>query len=234
MGLNALRSERSHWRSSRSLKDPAAGYDPLLEPRMRAVLEICKSKSIKILTNMGAANPVAAAAKTIEIAKQLGISGLKVAAILGDDVLDACKQGNFPFLEIDGRVEDLGNRVLSANAYLGAAPIVQALAAGADVVITGRVGDPALFMAPLIHEFGWAMDDWDRLGKGAVVGHLLECAGQITGGYFADPGLKDVAGLARLGFPIGEVSEDGDCRHHQSPGIGRRRDGGNLQGATAL
>ena len=87
---------------------------------------------------------------------------------------------------------------------------MQALAAGADVVITGRVGDPALFMAPLIHEFGWAMDDWDRLGKGAVVGHLLECAGQITGGYFADPGVKDVAGLARLGFPIGEVSEDGD------------------------
>jgi len=84
------------------------------------------------------------------------------------------------------------------------------LAAGADVVITGRVGDPALFMAPLIHEFGWAMDDWDRLGKGAVVGHLLECAGQVTGGYFADPGIKDVAGLARLGFPIGEVSEDGD------------------------
>jgi hypothetical protein len=135
---------------------------------------------------------------------------LKVAAVVGDDVLEACKRGNFPLLEIEGRVADLGNRMLSANAYLGAGPIVQALAAGADVVITGRVGDPALFMAPLIHEFGWAMDDWDRLGKGAVVGHLLECAGQITGGYFADPGVKDVAGLARLGFPIGEVSEDGD------------------------
>lgn len=166
-------------------------------------------QELKIITNMGAANPVAAAAKTIEIAKLLGISDLRVAAIIGDDVLDACKEGNFPFLEIDGRVEDLGNRVLSANAYLGAAPIVQALTAGADVVITGRVGDPALFMAPLIHEFGWAMDVWDRLGKGAVVGHLLECAGQITGGYFADPGRKDVAGLARLGFPIGEVTEDG-------------------------
>jgi hypothetical protein len=129
--------------------------------------------------------------------------------VVGDDVLDACKRGNFPLLEIDGCVADLGNRILSANAYLGAGPIVQALAAGADAVITGRVGDPALFMAPLIHEFGWAMDDWDRLGKGAMVGHLLECAGQITGGYFADPGFKDVAGLARLGFPVGEVSEDG-------------------------
>jgi Acyclic terpene utilisation family protein AtuA len=113
-------------------------------------------------------------------------------------------------LEIDGRVNDLGNRILSANAYLGAEPIAQALAAGADVVITGRVGDPALFLAPLIREFGWAMDDWDRLGRGTLVGHLLECAGQITGGYFADPGFKDVAGLGRLGFPIGEVSADGN------------------------
>jgi hypothetical protein len=220
LGFECLAERTIALAQQQKLKDPAAGYDPLLELRMRAVLNICKSKNIKIITNMGAANPVAAAAKTIEIAKLLGISGLRVAAIIGDDVLDACKQGNFPFLEIDGRVEHLGNRVLSANAYLGAAPIVQALAASADVVITGRVGDPALFMAPLIHEFGWAMDDWDRLGKGAVVGHLLECAGQITGGYFADPGRKDVSGLARLGFPIGEVSEDGTVVITKVPGSG--------------
>jgi hypothetical protein len=210
LGFECLAERTIALAQQQKLRDPAAGYDPLLEPRMRAVLAICKSKSIKIVTNMGAANPAAAAAKTVEIARQLGITGLKVAAVVGDDVLEACKRGNFPLLEIEGRVADLGNRMLSANAYLGAGPIVQALAAGADVVITGRVGDPALFMAPLIHEFGWAMDDWDRLGKGAVVGHLLECAGQVTGGYFADPGFKDVAGLARLGFPIGEVSEDGD------------------------
>jgi hypothetical protein len=210
LGFECLAERTIALAQQQKLKDPNAGYDPLLEPRMRAVLAICKSKGIKIITNMGAANPPAAAAKTVEIARQLGIEGLKVAAVLGDDVLEACKRGNYPLLEIEGRVADLGNRMLSANAYLGAGPIVQALAAGADVVITGRVGDPALFMAPLIHEFGWAMDDWDRLGKGAVVGHLLECAGQITGGYFADPGVKDVAGLARLGFPIGEVSEDGD------------------------
>jgi hypothetical protein len=202
------------------MKNPAAGYDPLLEPRMRAVLAICKSKGIKIVTNMGAANPSAAAAKTAEIAKKLGINGLKIAAVTGDDVLDVCKQGDFPLLEIEGRVGDLGDRILSANAYLGAEPIAQALAAGADVVITGRVGDPALFLAPLIREFGWAMDDWDRLGKGAVVGHLLECAGQITGGYFADPDYKDVPGLARLGFPIGEVSEDGSLVITKVPGSG--------------
>jgi len=220
LGFECLAERTIALAQQQKLRDPGAGYDPLLEQRMRAVLAICKSKGIKIITNMGAANPTAAAAKTVEIARQLGISGLKVAAVIGDDVLDACKRGNYPLLEIEGRVADLGNRMLSANAYLGAAPIVQALAAGADVVVTGRVGDPALFMAPLIHEFGWAMDDWDRLGKGAVVGHLLECAGQITGGYFADPGVKDVAGLARLGFPIGEVSEDGDLVITKVPGSG--------------
>jgi hypothetical protein len=98
---------------------------------------------------------------------------------------------------------------LSANAYLGAEPMAQAQTAGADIVITGRASDPALFLAPMIHAFGWAMDDWNLLGQGTVAGHLLECAGQITGGYFADPGYKDVADLARLGFPIGEVGEDG-------------------------
>ena len=220
LGFECLAERTIALAQQQKLRDPTAGYDPLLKSRMRAVLPICKPKGIKIITNMGAANPTAAAAKIVEVARQLGIKDLKVAAIGGDDVLDACKHGNFPFLEIEGRVRDLSNRLLSANAYLGAAPIVQALAAGADVVITGRVGDPALFMAPLIHEFGWAMDDWERLGKGTVVGHLLECAGQITGGYFADPGFKDVAGLGRLGFPIGEVGENGDLVVTKVPGSG--------------
>jgi hypothetical protein len=191
------------------LKDPDAGYDPLLELRMRAVLPICAAKGIKIVTNMGAANPEAAAKKIAEIARALGLSTLKIAAIVGDDVLDACKQGDLPILEFDGSIKQLGNRIISANAYLGAEPMAEALSAGADVVITGRASDPALFLAPMIHAFGWAMDDWNILGKGTVAGHLLECAGQITGGYFADPTYKDVAGLARLGFPIGEIGEDG-------------------------
>ena len=106
---------------------------------------------------------------------------------------------------IGGTIDALGNRIVSANAYIGAQPIADALAGGADIVITGRAADPALFLGPLVHEFGWAMDDWDALGRGTVVGHLLECAGQITGGYFADPGIKDMPDLARLGFPIGEV-----------------------------
>ena len=191
------------------MKNPDGGYDPLLEERMRAVLPLCAAKGIKIVTNMGAANPLAAARKTAEIAKSLGLSSLRIAAVIGDDVLDACKDGDLPIMEFDGTIKQLGNRLLSANAYLGAGPMAEALEGGADVVITGRASDPALFLAPMIHAFGWAMDDWNLLGQGTVAGHLLECAGQITGGYFADPGFKDIPDLARLGFPIGEVGEDG-------------------------
>jgi hypothetical protein len=206
------------------MKNPESGYDPLLEERMRAVLPLCAAKGtkkgIKIVTNMGAANPEAAARKTAEIARSLGLSKLKIAAIVGDDVLDACKSNDLPIMEFDGTIKQLGNKLLSANAYLGAEPMAEALSAGADVVITGRASDPALFLAPMIHAFGWAMDDWNLLGQGTVAGHLLECAGQITGGYFADPGYKDIPDLARLGFPIGEVGEDGSLVITKVPGSG--------------
>jgi hypothetical protein len=147
---------------------------------------------------------------------------LKIAAVGGDDVLRMLAEGEYPLLERPGTVADLGERVASANAYMGVAGLPEALRQGADVVVTGGVGDPALFLAPLIHEFGWALDDWDKLGKGTVVGHLLECAGQITGGYFADPGYKDVPDLARLGFPIAEVSEDGSAVITKVEGSGGR------------
>ena len=190
-------------------QDPESGYDPLLEARMHAVLPVSRRNGVRIVSNMGAANPLAAARKTAAIARELGLGGLKIAAVTGDDVLDVVRGGGYRFEESGDAVADFDERIVSANAYLGAAPIVAALEAGADVVLTGRAADPSLFTAPLIHEFGWAFDDWDRLGQATVVGHLMECAGQITGGYFADPGFKDVAGLARLGFPIGEVSADG-------------------------
>ena len=191
------------------MKNAHTGYDPLLEERMRAVLPVCASRGIRIVTNMGAANPAAAARKTAEIAGSLGLSALKIAAVIGDDVLEPCRERDLPIMEFDGTIGQLGNRLLSANAYLGAEPMVEALDADADIVITGRASDPALFLAPMIHAFGWPMDDWDLLGQGTVAGHLLECAGQITGGYFADPPYKNVPDLARLGFPIGEVGEDG-------------------------
>ncbi|SAL45859.1 ABC transporter substrate-binding protein [Caballeronia cordobensis] len=189
--------------------DPDAGYDPLLEARLRAVLPVAAKNGVRIISNMGAANPRAAALKTAKIARELGLHGLKIAAVTGDDVLDTVLRSNLRFEETGDEVSAYADRIVSANAYLGAAPIVAALAAGADIVLTGRVADPSLFTAPLIHAFGWRMDDWNTLGQATVVGHLLECAGQVTGGYFADPGRKNVDDLARLGFPIGEVSADG-------------------------
>ena len=203
------------------LKDPNAGFDPLLEARMKAVLPACRANNVRIVTNMGAANPVSAARATTAIAQQLGLRGLKIAAVTGDDVLGDLKNSDRQ-LDIGCTVDGLGNRIASANAYLGGASIAQALRDGADVVITGRAADPSLFLGPLIHEFGWAMDDWPLLGRGILVGHLLECAGQVTGGYFADPGYKDVKDLARLGFPIGEVREDGDLIVTKVAGSGGR------------
>ena len=202
------------------IEDESLGYDPLLELRMRSVLAIAYGGNTRIVTNMGAANPLGAAQKVVELAREMGLTGLKVAAVLGDDVLDVISGVDLTLEESGDSLSSLGDRVVSANAYLGAGPIVAALAAGADVIITGRAADPALFMAPLIHEFGWTMDDWTRLGRATVVGHLLECAGQVTGGYFADPGFKDVTDLARLGFPIGEVDEGGDVVITKLPGTG--------------
>ena len=190
-------------------KDPLLGYDPLLEARMTAVLPTALRNGVRIISNMGAANPLAAAQKTAEIARRLGFDNVRIAAVTGDDVVDIVRTSGLRFEETGERVADYADRIISANAYLGASAIVDALAAGAHIVLTGRVADPSLFAAPLIHEFGWRMDDWNALGRATVVGHLLECAGQVTGGYYADPGFKDIPNLARLGFPIGEVTADG-------------------------
>ncbi len=190
------------------LLDPSAGFDPLLEERLEAVLPLCVANRIRIISNMGAANPMAAAAKTCEVARRLGYRGLRIAAVTGDDVFSGLQTGVVPSQSHEANLPG-HERWVSANAYLGAASIIEALRRGADIVLTGRVADPALFLAPLIHEFGWSVEDWDVLGQATVVGHLLECAGQLTGGYFADPGYKDVPDLAHLGFPIAEVTENG-------------------------
>ena len=189
--------------------DPERGYDPLLEERLAAVLPAAVANKVTIISNMGAANPIAAARATAAIGRKMGLGPLKIAAITGDDVL-ADVSGASPLLE-GGTVADWPGELIAANAYLGAEPLVQALAQGADIVITGRVADPSLFLAPMVHSFGWSWQDWPRLGQGTVVGHLLECAGQVSGGYFADPGAKDVAGLADLGFPYADVDANGDA-----------------------
>ncbi|AWL91423.1 acyclic terpene utilization AtuA family protein [Bradyrhizobium ottawaense] len=203
-------------------KDPHQGYDPLLEARMRAVLPVAVKNRVRIVSNMGAANPVAAALKTAQVVRELGLPPLRIAAVTGDDVLDAVLSGAWRFDESGEEIIAYRDRIISANAYLGAGPIVGALDAGAEIVLTGRVADPSLFTAPLIHAFGWRMDDWTMLGQATVIGHLLECAGQVTGGYFADPGFKDVPDLARLGFPIGEVTADGTVTVTKLPHAGGR------------
>ncbi len=194
-------------------KDPATGFDALLQARMRAVLPACIRQGTRIISNMGAANPLQAGHAVLAVARELGLPQVKVAVVLGDDVLATLMESGLtlPVLESTQTLADLQPQLISANAYLGAEALLPALQSDAQVIITGRVADPALFLAPLIHHFGWAADDWTRLGQGVLVGHLLECAGQITGGYFADPGHKDVPDLARLGFPLAEVSASGDA-----------------------
>lgn len=192
-------------------KDPKKGYNNLLEYRMKKVLPLCREKKVKIISNMGAANPLSAVETIERMAKELGITGLKIAAVIGDDVLESMAQfGDYDVLELGVKLEGIKDRVISANAYLGCEGILEALRGGADIIITGRVSDPALVVAPLIHELGWKSDDWDKMGKAVMVGHLLECSAQVSGGYYADPGFKDVPDLARMGYPIAEVSEDGD------------------------
>ncbi len=192
-------------------RDPAQGFDPWLEQRLLAVLRPCRERGTTIITNMGAANPEAAGRLVAQVASRLGLSGLRIAVVTGDDLLGQ---------PLAGELAHADQTVVAVNAYLGSEGILEALARGADVVITGRVADPSLFIAPLMHEFGWALNDWHRLGVAASVGHLLECAGQVSGGYFADPGVKDVAGLADLGFPIAEVSADASYFVTKVPGTG--------------
>ena len=184
-------------------QNPDAGFDPYLEERWEAVLPAARANRVRIITNMGAANPIAAARHTARVARRLGLGSLRIAAVTGDDVL-----ASFVSSPVAAAIS---SRMISANAYLGCEPIVAALKQGADIVLTGRAADPSLFVAPLVHELDWALDDWERLGRGTVIGHLLECAGQVTGGYFADPGYKEVHALATLGFPIAEVSADGSA-----------------------
>lgn len=205
----------------RKIQYPDEGYDSLLEYRMAQVLPLCVEKKIKIISNMGAANPKAAAEKIKQIAEQQGLHSLKIAAVTGDDVFaDIALYQQKTLLENGRSIADLGDSIVSANAYVGAKSIVQALNAGADIVITGRAADPSLFLGPMVYEFGWSFDDVDLIGKGTIGGHLMECGAQITGGYFADPEYQDVPELWNVGFPILEVAENGEYTVTKLPNAG--------------
>src|SRR5215472_9545045 len=203
------------------MADPRRGYNSLLERRMRALLPACRQAGTVIISNMGAANPQAAAERTRDVARALGIAGLKIACIEGDDVTKLVGH-NQPFMDEPGTLAEIGRPIVGMNAYLGADAIIPALEAGADVVIGGRLADPSMFLAPLMRHYGWANSDLTKLGAGTLVGHLMECGMQITGGYFADPGMKDVPNLAACGYPIAEVAADGSAVITKLPGSGGR------------
>jgi hypothetical protein len=192
------------------MADPKRGYNALLERRMRALLPACRKAGTVMITNMGAANPRAAAERTLSIARELGLKGLKIACIEGDDV-SALMPKDQPFMDEPGTLADIGTPIVGMNAYLGADAIHPALEAKADVIIGGRLADPSMFLAPLAHRFGWDAMDTARMGAGTLVGHLMECGMQVTGGYFADPGVKEVPDLAQCGYPIAEVAADGSA-----------------------
>ena len=199
--------------NTQRMQDPTKGYNELLEDRFRAALPHCNRNGTRVVTSMGAANPLGAAAKTAAIVRDLRLGPKRIAAVLGDDVLDYCGRHahTLTIMESGLPLASLEGEIVSANAYLGADNIVDALSKGADIVITGRVADCSLFLAPMIHEFGWAMDDWTLLGQGQVCADMVECGANVSGGFFADPGYKDVPDLGNLGYPYLDMSPDGSC-----------------------
>jgi hypothetical protein len=198
-------------------RDPSLGYEPLLEQELRPVLADCLRHGITIVGNFGAANPDGAAALIRALAIELGLPAPRIGVVKGDDLSDArgrallrgCLGGDFD-----------AQRFVCANAYQGAFEIAGAIRAGAQVVVTGRVADPSLVLGPAIAHFGWGPQQWDALAGGTMAGHLLECGAQVTGGYFADPGRKDVPGMEDLGFPIAEIAADGSCVVGKAGGTG--------------
>ena len=206
----------------RRTSSTGVGYDPYLEQRLQNTLVPMLSGGGVIVTNAGAADPVGAAAATKRQATSLGASGTRVAAVTGDDVLAQLRPAECLLFGTDETLERYSGRMISANAYVGAEPIVEALNKGAQVVITGRCADAALFLAPLAHHFGWHRPE--EMAHGTLVGHLLECAGQLSGGYFADGENKVVPDLARLGFPYADVTADGSAVYSKLEGTGGRID----------
>jgi hypothetical protein len=206
-------------------KDEARGYTRDLPTYLAAALPEVASGRTRVITNAGGINPTAAARVAVDTARQLGISGITIATVLGDDLTrrlpELAGQTALRNLDTGAPFSELPSSALFASAYLGARPIADALAEGADVVITGRCADAALFLAPLVHEHGWAWDDWDRLAAGMLVGHLLECSGQTAGGNLSRQ-WWDVPNPWDLPFPVAEVEADGSATITKTRGSGGR------------
>lgn len=205
-------------------RKPDAGYPADFLSHLRDVLPACVHRGVRIITNAGGVNPLGCRAAVQKLAVDLGVADrVKVAIVLGDDLyphLDALLASGEPMINMDTRqpLSEVRASVLSANAYIGAAGIVKALEHGANVVITGRVADAAVALAPMMHEFGWSRTDWDRLAAGIVAGHIIECGTQCTGGNFTDWPL--VKTYRRIGFPLVEVEDDGSFVVTKHPNTG--------------
>ena len=197
--------------------NPQHGYAPLLDAVVRPVLLRCVDHRIPIVSNFGAANPLAAAQRIRQIATEQNISNIRVAVVMGDDLSDS--RGRKLLRRYLAPAES-EREIVSANAYLGAGAIAEALRAGAQVVVTGRVADPSLVVGPAMAHFGWSETDWAKIGRATMAGHLVECGAQVTGGYFADPGFKDVPDLDSVGFPIAEIAGDGSFVISKAEGTG--------------
>jgi len=205
--------------------DDDAGFEPLLADLLRPVLERCLRHRIRIVSNFGAANPQGAARRIAALARELGLPEPRIAVVAGDDLsAEACRPLLAGALKDVSDSAEVTRTMVCANAYIGAEPIADALLAGADIVVTGRVADPSLTVGPALAHFGWARNDWDRLARATMAGHLLECGAQVSGGYYADPGYKDIPDLAHVGYPIAEIDRDGHCTITKPPGTGGRID----------
>jgi hypothetical protein len=205
--------------------NPDAGYEPLLVDMLRPVLERCLAHRIRIVSNFGAANPAGAARRIAALAQELGMPIPRIAIVEGDDLSAEARRPLLRAALAESTAVEVGlESMVSANAYIGAEPIADALLAGADIVVTGRVADPSLAVGPALAHFGWARDDWNRLARATMAGHLLECGAQVSGGYYADPGYKDIPDLAHAGYPIAEIDADGHCTITKPPGTGGRID----------
>jgi len=176
---------------------------------LRPILRDAQQNQIKIISNMGAANPKSAARHIHKLADELGLAPFKIAVLTGDDIAEYLDRQEIMDAKTMEGTSLAGRSLCSANAYLGGDAVARALATDADIVLAGRTTDSALVLGPLIHEFGWQAEEYDKLAAGTICGHLLECGAQITGAYFADPDFKDVPNLAEVGFPLAEVGEEG-------------------------
>ena len=199
--------------------DSRKGYEPMLERLLTPVLKLCLENGIPIIGNFGGANPSGAARCIDSLSSKLGLKSPRIGIVEGDDVR-GLNLRQYPVFEADRGIDTFDGEIIAANAYLDAQPIVSALRGGADIVVTGRTGDPSLALAALIWHFGWSRDDWDSLAVGAVAGHLLECGAQLAGGVFYDPGYKDIPDPANIGFPIAEVDADGSLLVTKADGTG--------------